>query len=175
MTTIPDHDRQLVADLATGLRRATEILGAARPKDGYGETLPLVVLMKGLRIALSTVVLIERGYADEAGPLLRALAAGTITFAALTQQDSEDRGYLFARHGRDRHLKWVDSSLMRSSVIEAREHLQDSQAVQTCGMRKLLQQSNCTATSIQANFRRFTASTSQTDATGATFARLQPT
>jgi len=120
-SSLPAHDRDLVADLATYLRKATDILGAARPKEGFGETLPLVVVLKALRTALSIVVLIERGYADEAGPLLRSLAAGTITFAALTQEESADRGYLFARHGRDRHLKWVDSMLTRRAVIQERE------------------------------------------------------
>jgi hypothetical protein len=121
MPTIPDHDRQLVAGLSTYLKRATEALSGARPETGFGQTLPLVVLLKALRGAVAIVVLIERGYADEAGPLLRALAAATITFAALTQDESEDRGYLYARHGRDRHMKWIDSMRQRTNLIRERE------------------------------------------------------
>jgi hypothetical protein len=77
--------------------------------------------LRQLRTATAIVVLIDRGYADDAGPLVRALAAGTISFAALTQTDSDDRGYLFAQHGRDRHLKWSDSVRERNKVLTEKE------------------------------------------------------
>jgi Family of unknown function (DUF5677) len=117
----PDCDRELIDALGAYLRRVTEIVGSAKPHTGFGEALPLVVLLRQLRTATAIVVLIDRGYADDAGPLVRALAAGTISFAALTQTDSDDRGYLFAQHGRDRHLKWSDSVRERNKVLTEKE------------------------------------------------------
>jgi Family of unknown function (DUF5677) len=117
----PEHDRELIDALGTYLRRATELVGASRPRAGFGDAVALVVLLKQLRTATAITVLIDRGYANDAGPMLRALAAGTITFAALTQADTEERGYLYARHGRDRHLKWVESVRERRGVLEAKE------------------------------------------------------
>ena len=117
----PDCDRELIDALGAYLRRVTEILGSATPRTGFGGAVPLVVLLRQLRTATAIVVLIDRGYADDAGPLVRALAAGTISFAALTQTDSEDRGYLFARHGRDRQLKWSDSVIERNRILAEKE------------------------------------------------------
>ena len=117
----PNCDRDLIDALEAYLRHVIEIVNSATPRTGFGDAVPLVVLLRQLRTATAIVVLIDRGYADDAGPLVRTLAAGTISFAALTEADSDDRGYLFARHGRDRHLKWSDSVRERNRILAVKE------------------------------------------------------